>query len=372
MEVVAASPNNTYFASGGWDNKICIYKNDSTFELAQQLDGHNAAVSALAFSRDGKSLISGGKDYKVIIWKQNAETGLFENVKEITMIHTAGINCVLFGPGMRNVYSAGDDGRIMIYDLTKNTSKIIENKIPVRSIALSTNRRFIFCADESTVVKQYDGLGNLVKQFEGHTDYVNAVKYSMDNKYLVSGGNDKTAIVWEVMSGKVKYTLAGHEWKITAIDISLDSKYVITGSIDGTVKLWSLETGELMKTCSANGEKVRTVALSADEQCIIGGMHFQLDPNPVYGPVIWKTGVSRVTPKAPGGQATNRKQLTPEQRKQLGLPDAPAGTQKTAPNTKTTANPLPPAKTTTKPNKSDKKVINKTDEVEVTIEEEAD
>ena len=67
MEVVAASPNNTYFASGGWDNKICIYKNDSTFELAQQLDGHNAAVSALAFSRDGKSLISGGKDYKVII-----------------------------------------------------------------------------------------------------------------------------------------------------------------------------------------------------------------------------------------------------------------------------------------------------------------
>ncbi|MBI1307960.1 MAG: hypothetical protein GC181_15255 [Bacteroidetes bacterium] len=360
VECVAASPDNTYYASGSWDKKISIFLNDSTFTLIQQLEGHRAAVSSLAFSRDGKKLLSGGRDYKVILWTMNETTGLFEKTLEVSNVHTAGINKVLYGPGMRTIYSAGDDGRIMIYDLVKKTSKIIENKIPVRGIALSTNKRFIFCADESTVVKQYDGLGNKIKDLEGHTDYVNAIAYSNDNKYLVTGSNDKTAIVWDVLTGKVKHVLKGHDWKIVSVDISADSKYAVTGSIDGKVIIWNLETGELIKKCDANGDKVRGVAFSADEKCIIGGIQFNADNSPKYGPVVWTSGVKRVVPGypgRPGGAPAPVKGAT-------GSNNTRVAAQQSPPNK--SAQQKPQQKATSDTNK---KVIEKTDEVEVYIED---
>jgi len=368
VEAVAASPNNTFFASGSWDRTISVFSNDSNFSMFQSLWGHNAAVSALAFSRDGKNLISGGKDYKVIVWKLNEETKQFDVAKQISMVHTAGINCVLYGPGMRNVYSAGDDGRIMIYDLVKESSKIIENKIPIRSIALSTNRRFIYCADESTTVKQYDGLGNMVKEFKGHTDYVNSVAYSIDNKYLVTGSNDKTAIIWDVNTGKVKRVLKGHQWKVNSVDISADSKYVTTASNDGTVKFWNMESGELIKTFHSGGESVRSVAFSADQKLIIGGIHLDPMDDREYGPILWQTGVERkvlvptirkLPTKPPSGsvEGTTNTQATPK-----GV----------ANRTTTISRPVSTGNSQTKTTNSNKKVVNKTDEVEVFIEEEPD
>ncbi len=369
VEAVAASPNNTFFASGSWDRTISVFSNDSNFSMFQSLWGHNAAVSALAFSRDGKNLISGGKDYKVIVWKLNEETKQFDVAKQISMVHTAGINCVLYGPGMRNVYSAGDDGRIMIYDLVKESSKIIENKIPIRSIALSTNRRFIYCADESTTVKQYDGLGNMVKEFKGHSDYVNSVAYSIDNKYLVTGSNDKTAIIWDVNTGKVKRTLKGHQWKVNSVAISADSKYVATASNDGTVKFWNMESGELLKTFQSGGESVRSVAFSADQKLIIGGIHLDPLDDREYGPILWQTGVERkvVVPtirKLPVKAPTNNAVGAGNNR---ATPGGGVGNQTT-----TTSKPVSTSNSQAKTGNSNKKVVNKTDEVEVFIEEEPD
>lgn len=361
VESVAASPNNSLYASGSWDKTISIFKNDSNKTLIQSLWGHNAVVSSLSFSRDGKSLVSGGKDYKVIVWKMNDETGEFDKTHEISMVHTAGINSVVFGPGMKTVYSAGDDGRIMIYDLAKSTSKIIEHKIPVKGIALSPNRRFIYVADESPSVKQYDGLGNLVKEFEGHTDNVNAVSYSLDNKYLVTGSSDKTAIVWDLLTGKIKTTLVGHDWKITSLDISPDSKYVITGSSDGSVKLWHIESGELISSFITGEKAVRSVAFSSDQTIVIIGAHTNDSPFE-FGAFLWPSGIKRTLP-------TPLKPVVKTQPLPNGAVPKTA-TNGAAGTANSQATKAKPAATTGNTPNSNSKVVDKTEEVEIYIEEE--
>ena len=46
--------------------------------------------------------------------------------------------------------------------------------------------------------------------FQGHTDSVNSVAITSDNKYIVSGGNDNTVRIWNLQDKKQEAVLQGH------------------------------------------------------------------------------------------------------------------------------------------------------------------
>ncbi len=54
--------------------------------------------------------------------------------------------------------------------------------------------------------------------------------------------------VWELASGELLQTLSGHEDGVGAVTVSRDGKWVVSGSNDRTVKVWELITGRLQAT----------------------------------------------------------------------------------------------------------------------------
>ena len=44
----------------------------------------------------------------------------------------------------------------------------------------------------------------------GHSSWVNAVAISPDGKYIVSGSNDKSIKVWDLLSGREMHTFEGN------------------------------------------------------------------------------------------------------------------------------------------------------------------
>ncbi len=74
-----------------------------------------------------------------------------------------------------------------------------------------------------------------------------AISLSNDGKYLAGCGYDKIG-VWELESGKLVslVTILG-TW-VNSISISPDEKYVITGDNNKVVKVWELATRSLVKT----------------------------------------------------------------------------------------------------------------------------
>ena len=56
VESVAYSFDGKMMASGGWDNRIMVYRADTPGigQLLFTLEGHFSAITSLAFSRDGK------------------------------------------------------------------------------------------------------------------------------------------------------------------------------------------------------------------------------------------------------------------------------------------------------------------------------
>lgn len=74
--------------------------------------GHKSAVSALAFSADGATLVSGGRDTEIIIWDIISETGLFKLRGHRDMI----TGCKLLSTA-RKLISSSKDGLVKVWDM---------------------------------------------------------------------------------------------------------------------------------------------------------------------------------------------------------------------------------------------------------------
>ena len=112
----------------------------------------------------------------------------------------------------------------------------------------------------------------------GHQGAVKVAVFSPNGKFLVTGGRDKTAKLWEVATGREMRTFQGHEGTILALCFSPDGKLIATGSTDKSVKLWDIETGELIMTFKDEEDKsyskigITSIAFTSDaKHIVIGG-----------------------------------------------------------------------------------------------------
>jgi WD40 repeat protein len=91
------------------------------------------------------------------------------------------------------------------------------------------------------------------------------VAWSPDGKKLVTaGGKDRTAKVWDAVTGEQIHTFSEHTDWVWSVDWSPDGDRIVTSSRDGTIKVWDAHSGELIHTLSGHTDWVKMVAWSPD------------------------------------------------------------------------------------------------------------
>jgi WD40 repeat protein len=119
----------------------------------------------------------------------------------------------------------------------------------------------------------------------GHTRSANAVAFSPDNRWLVSGGKDNVIKIWDLATGNVLRTLYGHTSNVNTLGVSPDGKLlasgsgdvndkrdlwtftqggVVGGAVDNTVRIWNVQTGQQLLVLRGHGLPVGAVAFSND------------------------------------------------------------------------------------------------------------
>ena len=242
-ESVAFSPDGKRIVSGGRDTKIRIL-NAGTGQLERVLEGHSRdgtgeRVRSVAFSPDGGRIVSGGSDATIRIW--NAETGQIERVLQF---HTNRVNSVAFSPDGKRIVSGGLGGRILIWN-----------------------------ADTGEVVRTVRAANS--------NSGVNSVAFSPDGGRMVSGVSvpshvgspDASIRIWNAETGEVVHTLRGHSFSVTSVAFSPDGKRIVSGGNDATIRIWNADTGEVVRTIQVR-QKVSSVVFSPDGKHIVSGSEY--------------------------------------------------------------------------------------------------
>jgi WD40 repeat protein len=89
----------------------------------------------------------------------------------------------------------------------------------------------------------------------GHEGPINEVNYNSNGKLIVSAGEDKTARIWDAVTGRELLTLP-HPMPVTHVSFSPDGTRLATGAGDGLVRLWDVASGKKLLTIHAATERV--------------------------------------------------------------------------------------------------------------------
>jgi len=95
-----------------------------------------------------------------------------------------------------------------------------------------------------------------------HDDYVNAIDFSPDGRHLATASNDKTARVWDVISGH-EVSRVKHDAFVRATRFSPNGELMATASEDGTARIWEVASGDEIARFN-HKYKLRDLAFSPD------------------------------------------------------------------------------------------------------------
>ena len=136
-----------------------------------------------------------------------------------------------------------------------------------RCYAMSTDGRLLAVAFKRShtiwVWRLSDGLLIQRLRDEGHTDIINSLAFSPTGHTIVSGSNDRSAIIWDVRTGHAARRLGDHAVKVWRVAFSPDGLLIATGCDNGAVKIWSSGSAEILRSLDL-GSKVWGIHFSSD------------------------------------------------------------------------------------------------------------
>ena len=269
---VAFSPDGKTLVSGAEDRKNVRLWDTTTGKELRSFDGDPAPILTVAFSPDGKQILSGGQSNIVRLWdvKSGKEARLFEGHST----HANKINAVGFMPGGKSIYSAsgshgGGDMTIRLWSIASGGEfrSLKGHTQAINTAVISKDGKTILSGcgaklGERTVRLWDVTSGKETRRFE-HKDIINAVAISPDGKRGFSA-SDNTIRVLDLDKEKEVGTLAGHVGPVLCLAISTDGRRLLSGGDDKTVKLWDVPKGEVIETLAGHEGPVRCVTFAAD------------------------------------------------------------------------------------------------------------
>jgi len=269
---LAFSPDGRRVVSGSWDNTVRVWDVDTGNEI-RCFEGHTAPVGSVAFSPDGNQVASGSTDRTVRVWE-------IESGRQIRSFegHRDAVYGVAFCPEGQMVLSTGPEAAILLWDVSTGTVvRRLEGHVgPVGSVASSLDGRWAVSGGEDRTVRLWSTeTGKETRRFEGHTDWVNTVAFSPDDRRVVSASSDATVRVWDVETGEEVRRFDEPD-KVYAVAFSPIGDHVLSGCGDGTVRLWDVNSGGQTARFNRHTEMVQCVAYSPDGRLAAFGGHGNL------------------------------------------------------------------------------------------------
>lgn len=202
----------------------------------------------MAYSSNGRLLISGDNEGKLCIW--NPQT---QSVANQLNVHTAGpVTSLAFHP-KENKFLSGHNGSLILWDV--ESGKSVDTFTIVGNI---TSAAFDCTGDMFAWSSHIGRTIHLLKRgtreptlLNGHNGAVYALAFHPTTPTLASAGDDKTVILWDVMTGGKHILKDPTEW-VLCLGFSKNGELLAAGSWDNMVYVWEVKTRSLQRVYSTH------------------------------------------------------------------------------------------------------------------------
>ncbi|KAG2340644.1 WD40 repeat-like protein [Suillus weaverae] len=247
------------------------------------ISGHTRTVSAIAFFKDSRRVVSGSDIAR--IW----------DIEKGTLVGTPfgghrlyqGSYAVAVSQDDRRVASSAHD-KIFIWDVEELKivlGPLVGHKNTVESLCFSPDdKRLASGSFDGTVIIWDAETGALLSTLRtdnteflfdifAYHDWVDSVVWSPDSQQLVSASADKTIKCWDLSNGTPigQQYCTGHTHNINSLAISSDGSFIATASSDKTVRLWSTKSHQQIGQALEHTARVVSVAISPSGELLASG-----------------------------------------------------------------------------------------------------
>jgi WD40 repeat protein len=217
---------------------------------------HVDPVNAVAFSPNGKKVLSASTDHDLRLW--DASRG--ETLLRLSG-HEGPVRAVAFSPGGHRAVSASDDKTARVWDLaTGQCLFTLAHAAAVRAVAYTNDGKRVLTGSADATLDTWNvetgehiatyPAGEVVRDGQtghaGHTRPINCIAFLADGR-AVSGANDGLVGVWDLGSTS-PLQLLSNGGCVVAVAGSPDGKRVLAQSQDGVVQVWDLAKGKVVHT----------------------------------------------------------------------------------------------------------------------------
>ncbi|QDV51132.1 protein kinase domain-containing protein [Gimesia fumaroli] len=274
--------NSTHVVTSGYDRRVLLWKPEDIVPYDFNkivsgkknepppfiaFDGHQESVQSAEFTPDGTMIISASHDNTVKLWD-------IETTKALKTLrgHDSWVQAATLLKDGKWILSASHDARLKLWNIadyeeirTLKGRVLAKHVDAILDVSFSKDgTQLVTASRDKTAISWNVATGKPQIEFtEGHAFLASNAVFLPDHKRLATAAVDNSVRIWDIQTG-TEHKRFEHTGRSAAIDVSSDSRFLLTGSDKKTVRLWNIETGKLIRELTGHRSEVSAVAFSPD------------------------------------------------------------------------------------------------------------
>ena len=236
----------------------------------------NGRAYNVEYSGDGMRLAVASS---IGVWIYDANT-----LRPLSLLtkHKAPVVRLAFSPDGRILISVDSPGTMHLWDTQTGEYKRVQRlAIPIISMAISPDGKTLVTADIGQKIRFWDmqmgaeiqlfdrTRGDILHIYDVQKGSIYSLAFSPDGLLLATGNENSDIDLWDAETGRHKLKLEGHDHLVCSVNFSPDGKTVVSGSWDGTICLWDAVSGKQINVFESENKYVfEKVVFSPDGSLI--------------------------------------------------------------------------------------------------------
>ncbi len=165
--------------------------------------------------------------------------------------HAGSIRSVAFSPDGKLLISTSQEGRVVLWDAIRGAERrvlVADGPTPIRSVAFSPDGRTVALGEPSYQPRNVLVLdvetGAIRSRLVGHTLGVHAVAFSPDGRIVATAGVDHCIKLWDLATGRELASLSEDVGWVKSIAFSPDGGWLAFSGNDENIRLWNMHGPE--------------------------------------------------------------------------------------------------------------------------------